>query len=70
MEMPIFTMLLLIYILPQSLLVLGKVPEDVLRFLEKIMEHLKGVAGSGNKNWGAIDLQKLLILVNKHDSTL
>ena len=40
------------YILITPTIGFGKVPEDVERFLEKNNKYLKGVVGSGNKNWG------------------
>ena len=40
------------YILITPTIGFGKVPEDVERFLGKNHKCLKGVVGSGNKNWG------------------
>jgi len=40
------------YILITPTIGFGKVPEDVERFLKGNYKHLKGVVGSGNKNWG------------------
>lgn len=40
------------YILVTPTIGFGNVPEDVEKFLEKNHTHLKGVVGSGNKNWG------------------
>ena len=40
------------YILITPTIGFGKVPEDVERFLGENHKHLKGVVGSGNKNWG------------------
>ena len=40
------------YILITPTIGFGKVPEDVERFLKENYKYLKGVVGSGNKNWG------------------
>ena len=40
------------YILITPTIGFGKVPEDVERFLRENDRHLKGVVGSGNRNWG------------------
>ena len=40
------------YILITPTIGFGKVPEDVERFLGENHKCLKGVVGSGNKNWG------------------
>lgn len=40
------------YILITPTIGFGLVPDDVKNFLEKNYKHLKGVVGSGNKNWG------------------
>ena len=40
------------YILITPTIGFGKVPEDVERFLVENHKHLRGVVGSGNKNWG------------------
>ncbi len=40
------------YILLTPTVASGKIPEDVVAFLEKNNKHLKGVVGSGNKKWG------------------
>ena len=46
------------YILITPTIGFGQVPEGVTEFLETNHKHLKGVVGSGNKNW-VIDLLKL-----------
>ena len=40
------------YILITPTIGFGKVPDDVERFLIENHKHLRGVVGSGNKNWG------------------
>ena len=40
------------YILITPTIGFGDVPEAVAEFLKKNYKHLKGVVGSGNKNWG------------------
>ncbi|AXI26596.1 MULTISPECIES: class Ib ribonucleoside-diphosphate reductase assembly flavoprotein NrdI [Gemella] len=40
------------YILVTPTIGFGKVPDDVITFLEQNGKHLVGVVGSGNKNWG------------------
>ena len=40
------------YILITPTIGFGQVPEGVAEFLETNHKHLKGVVGSGNKNWG------------------
>jgi protein involved in ribonucleotide reduction len=45
----------------------GEVPKEVERFLENNHEHLSGVIGSGNMNWGVLYCKAAHIISEKYN---
>ena len=58
------------YILITPTIGFGKVPEDVERFLGENHKCLKGVVGSGNKNWGNRFAKAAEIISEQHNVPL
>ena len=58
------------YILITPTIGFGQVPEWVAEFLETNHKHLKGVVGSGNKNWGERFANASEIISDEYDVPL